>query len=86
MWNKTVKADGQLLLAAVIWGTGFVAQRKGMDFVGPMTFTGLRFVLGGLVLGAFTFRQLAFQGLEATLRRPGIVRAQGNIRAGRRIP
>lgn len=48
--NRTVKADGLLLLAAVIWGTGFVAQRKGMDFVGPMTFTGLRFVLGGLVL------------------------------------
>ncbi len=48
--KKTMKADLLLLLAAFIWGSGFVAQRKGMDFVGPMTFTGLRFLLGGLVL------------------------------------
>lgn len=50
MFNKTYKSDLLLLLAAFIWGTGFVAQRMGMDHVGPMTFNGLRFFLGGLVL------------------------------------
>lgn len=50
MQKKTFKGDVLLLLAAFIWGTGFVAQCKGMDHVGPMTFTGLRFLLGGMVL------------------------------------
>ena len=39
-----------LLLSAVIWGFAFVAQRAGMEFVGPFTFNGIRFTLGGLVL------------------------------------
>jgi drug/metabolite transporter (DMT)-like permease len=39
-----------LLLAAVIWGFAFVAQRAGMRFLGPFTFNGLRFALGTLVL------------------------------------
>lgn len=39
-----------LLLSAVIWGFAFVAQRAGMEFVGPFTFNGIRFALGGLVL------------------------------------
>ena len=39
-----------MLLSAVIWGFAFVAQRAGMEFVGPFTFNGLRFALGGLVL------------------------------------
>ena len=42
-----------LLLSAVIWGFAFVAQRAGMEFVGPFTFNGLRFALGGLVLIPF---------------------------------
>ncbi len=39
-----------LLLSAVIWGFAFVAQRAGMQYVGPFTFNGLRFALGALVL------------------------------------
>jgi drug/metabolite transporter (DMT)-like permease len=39
-----------LLLAAIIWGFAFVAQRMGMRFLGPFTFNGLRFALGTLVL------------------------------------
>ena len=39
-----------LLLSAIIWGFAFVAQRASMEFVGPFTFSGLRFALGGLVL------------------------------------
>ena len=39
-----------LLLAAVIWGSGFVAQRLGMEHVGPMTFNSVRFALGFCVL------------------------------------
>jgi len=39
-----------LLTAAVIWGTAFVAQRLGMDHVGPFTYNGIRFALGCLSL------------------------------------
>ncbi len=39
-----------LLITAIIWGTAFVAQRAGMDFMGPFTFGFWRFILGGMVL------------------------------------
>ena len=39
-----------LLLAALIWGTCFVAQRVGLDSVGPYTFQAVRCLLGAAVL------------------------------------
>ena len=39
-----------LLLASFIWGSAFVAQSQGMDFVGPYTFQALRTLIGGIVL------------------------------------
>jgi drug/metabolite transporter (DMT)-like permease len=56
MHTKTIKSDLLLLTAAFIWGTTFVAQRKGMDYVGPMTYNGLRFALGGMTLLPVIFR------------------------------
>jgi drug/metabolite transporter (DMT)-like permease len=48
-----LKSDLLLLLAAVIWGFAFVAQRVGMQYVGPFTFNAVRFALGSLVLVPF---------------------------------
>lgn len=39
-----------LFLAACIWGVAFVAQSVGMDYMGPFTFNGARFLIGGIVL------------------------------------
>jgi drug/metabolite transporter (DMT)-like permease len=50
MRNQALRADLLMLITALIWGTTFVAQRIGMDNVGPFLFTGLRFALGALVL------------------------------------
>jgi drug/metabolite transporter (DMT)-like permease len=50
------KADSLLILTAVIWGSAFVAQRVGMDHVGPLTFNGVRFALGALTLAPFALR------------------------------
>jgi len=50
---KTFKSDFILLVVASIWGLAFVAQRMGMDYVGPFTFNGIRFALGGLSLLPF---------------------------------
>lgn len=39
-----------LAAAAMIWGSAFVAQSVGMEYVGPFTFQAVRCLLGGLVL------------------------------------
>ena len=39
-----------LLLTALIWGFGFVAQRMGMDHLGPYSFNVCRFLVGALSL------------------------------------
>lgn len=39
-----------LFLAATIWGTAFVAQSVGMDYVQPFTFNAVRNIVGALVL------------------------------------
>lgn len=44
------KANLTLLLVAAIWGLAFVAQRVGMDHLGPFTFNAARFALGALSL------------------------------------
>lgn len=49
MKNK-LQGELMLLLAALIWGASFVAQRTGMEYVGPFTFNGIRSLLGSLAL------------------------------------
>jgi len=44
------RSDSLLMLTAIIWGSAFVAQRVGMSYVGPLTFNGVRFALGAMVL------------------------------------
>lgn len=39
-----------LFLTAFIWGTAFVAQSVGMDYLGPFSFNGIRSLVGGLAL------------------------------------
>ena len=50
MRNKVALANVLMLLAAAIWGFAFVAQRVGMETMGPHLFNGVRFIMGGLVL------------------------------------
>lgn len=54
-------SDGFLLLAAFIWGLGFVAQRMASFHLGFNAFNGLRFLMGGLVLLPFITRRLREQ-------------------------
>ena len=48
--SNGIKGDILLLLAAFIYGSGLVAQKAGMNNLGPLTFTAIRFILGGLAL------------------------------------
>lgn len=43
-------ADGLLVLVALIWGFAFVAQRSGMEVIGPFAFGAARFALGAFSL------------------------------------
>ena len=45
-----LKGSVLLLLTALIWGSAFVAQSVGMDYVGPFTFNSVRCIIGGIVL------------------------------------
>lgn len=45
-----LKNASMLILTAFIWGTAFVAQSVGMDFLEPFTFNGVRSLIGGIVL------------------------------------
>jgi len=51
--TSTLRSDSLLFLTSLIWGLAFVAQRVGMDFVGPFIFNGIRFALGALVILPF---------------------------------
>lgn len=48
--NKRLAANMLLLLTAAIWGFAFVAQRIGSQYVGALTFNGIRFALGAISL------------------------------------
>ncbi len=56
MQTKTFKSELLLLLAALIWGTTFVAQRLAMEHIGPFVFNACRFGVGGLVLVPWMWR------------------------------
>ncbi|MFM0159224.1 DMT family transporter [Paraburkholderia sediminicola] len=48
--RQHLRANLLMLIAAMIWGSAFVAQRLSLDTIGPFLFTGLRFLLGALVV------------------------------------
>jgi drug/metabolite transporter (DMT)-like permease len=55
MNKQALRADLLLLLTACIWGFAFVAQRTGMEYMGPFTFNGVRFLLGSFSLFPLVF-------------------------------
>ena len=57
-----------LLAASLIWGFGFVAQRAGMDHVGPFTFNASRFFLGSCALVPVLLLTRNNRSLRARLR------------------
>lgn len=43
--KEQIKGSIQLLVCTLIWGTAFVAQSVGMDYIGPFTFQAVRSVI-----------------------------------------
>lgn len=64
-----IQANLLLTLIAMIWGSAFVAQAHGMESLGPMMFTGIRFLIGALVVLPLIVRERRAPG--ATVLRGG---------------
>ena len=48
--KQKLKGNIILLITAIIWGTAFVAQSEGMNYVEPFTYNAVRTLIGGIVL------------------------------------
>lgn len=64
-----LQANLLLTLVALIWGSAFVAQSRGMADLGPLLFTGVRFLIGSAVvlpLAWLEWRRLGREGRPLT--------------------
>ncbi|MBN2874997.1 MAG: DMT family transporter [Spirochaetales bacterium] len=72
MASTEVQYEALLLITAAIWGTGFVAQRLGMQSLGPFSYNFARFALGALaLLPLIAYRKTSTDAIRAALI-PGI--------------
>lgn len=78
-----------LVLTAFIWGSAFVAQSVGMDYLGPFTFNSVRCLMGGIVLLPAVFiarrknlRNGKVQSGKTTVRKDGGKLLTGGICCG----
>lgn len=61
MSDKT-KGNIALLITAIAWGTGFIAQKLGNDAMPPLTFNTIRQLMGAIVLSPLMFASLKKSG------------------------
>ncbi|HEY2605830.1 DMT family transporter [Paraburkholderia sp. RL18-103-BIB-C] len=69
--RQHLRANLLMLIAAIIWGSAFVAQRLSLATIGPFLFTGLRFLLGALVVLTMIVCVRPSALAELTKREPG---------------
>jgi drug/metabolite transporter (DMT)-like permease len=55
-----IRIDILLFVSALIWGFAFVAQRAGMQYIGPFTYNAIRFAMGGLFLIPFVYKKKVY--------------------------
>ncbi len=53
--NKKVFSLSCAVVCSFLWGTAFVAQDMGMDYIGPWTFSATRLFFGFITLLPFFF-------------------------------
>lgn len=67
--KNTMKGNVMLLICALIWGSAFVAQSEGMNYVEPFTYMAARYILGGAVLIPFILISARKNGEKVTYDR-----------------
>ena len=76
MDRKSLRGSLLLLLGSVIWGAAFVAQRVGMDHLGPYTFNGVRMLLAWAVMVPVTW---IFEGKSGKERRSPVLQKEQRL-------
>lgn len=71
-----------LILTSLIWGTAFVAQSVGMDYLGPFTFNGVRSLIGAVALLPCIALLQKFQGKEKEEKKDAKMLLTGGILCG----
>ena len=66
--RKQIAGSLLLLLTAVIWGMAFVSQSKGMESMGPLTFQGVRCLIGAAAMLPLALRSIS--SLKSARRDP----------------
>lgn len=81
MTHGNIRGSLMLLAAALIWGTAFVAQSEGMNYVEPFTYNAVRTLIGGVVLipVILGFRKA---GIGQKQRAPAKVTVTGGVVCG----
>ena len=86
--NKKLFSITAAIACSFLWGTAFIAQDTGMDYIGPWTFSGARLFLGFFALLPFFFifelkkilkLRLQFKRILSYLFLLGFLLAGGNI-------
>lgn len=65
MKNNKTRNSLLLFLTACIWGMAFVSQSKGMDYMHPFTFNGVRALIGSFVLLVYILVTRKIAGTKA---------------------
>lgn len=63
--DNTTRNSFLLFLTACIWGLAFVSQSKGMDYMHPLTFNGVRSLIGALSLFIYLIISRKISGKKA---------------------
>ncbi|MBM4111682.1 MAG: DMT family transporter [Phycisphaerae bacterium] len=79
-WLTPLRADGLLLACAVIWGISFIWQKWANEHVGPLTFVGVRSLLGAIVVAPLLCKGSVRAALKDPTRRRSLI--MGGLAAG----
>lgn len=79
--NKKITSSILLVIVALIWGFAFVAQSKGMEYIGPYTFSMARSFIGGAFLFILMLIAPKFVKLDEE-RTEGYFDQRLNLKAG----
>lgn len=56
--KKSLYADMALVLVAVIWGSGFVVTKNGLDDMTPLFMNAMRFIIASILMSIVFFKKL----------------------------
>ncbi len=64
-----------LLACTMLWGLAFIAQKTAMDSMEPLTFAGVRYLLGGLLVLPLALRERRRRPIQLTPAHWGLIAA-----------